>query len=163
MNYNSGGKFRKKRVNFSMVSNDIIRNDSVSLKAKGLYALIQSYITIDNFTLYKGFLQSKCIEGERAFDSAWRELKEKGYLVQYKLKDENNKYYYEYELLDEPKPPPQNVGVETSKKPPPHFAGVKNEKVQSEEVQTVGDTNIIKSNVLRSNILSNHITEKGRH
>lgn len=160
MNYNSGGKFRKKRVNFSMVSNDIIRNDSVSLKAKGLYALIQSYITIDNFTLYKGFLQSKCIEGERAFDSAWRELKEKGYLVQYKLKDENNKYYYEYELLDEPKPPPQNVGVETSKKPPPHFAGVQNEKVQSEEVQTVGDTNIIKSNVLRSNILSNHITEK---
>lgn len=63
-------------------------------------------------------------------------------------------------MLDEPKPPPQNVGVETSKKPPPHFAGVQNEKVQSEEVQTVGDTNIIKSNVLRSNILSNHITEK---
>ena len=56
---------------------------------------------------------------ERTFDNAWRELKEKGYLVQYKLKDENNKYYYEYELLDEPKPPPQNVGVETSKKPPP--------------------------------------------
>ena len=78
MSNNSGGKFRKKRTNFSMVSNDIIRNDSVSLKAKGLYALIQSYITIDNFTLYKGFLQSKCIEGERAFDSAWRELKEKG-------------------------------------------------------------------------------------
>lgn len=110
MNSNSGGKFRKKRTNFSMVSNDIIRNDNVSLKAKGLYALIQSYITLENFTLYKGFLQSKCIEGERAFDSAWRELKEKGYLVQYKLKDENNKYYYEYELLDEPKPPPQNVG-----------------------------------------------------
>ena len=160
MSNNSGGKFRKKRTNFSMVSNDIIRNDSVSLKAKGLYALIQSYITIDNFTIYKGFLQSKCIEGERAFDSAWRELKEKGYLVQYKLKDENNKYYYEYELLDEPKPPPQNVGMEISEKPPPHFAGVQNEKVQSEEFQTVGDTNIIKSNVLRSNILSNHITEK---
>lgn len=160
MSNNSGGKFRKKRTNFSMVSNDIIRNDSVSLKAKGLYALIQSYITIDNFTLYKGFLQSKCIEGERAFDSAWRELKEKGYLVQYKLKDENNKYYYEYELLDELKPPPQNVGMETSEKPPPHFAGVQNEEIQNEAVQTVGDTNIIKSNVLRSNILSNHITEK---
>ena len=40
MNSNSGGKFRKKRTNFSMVSNDIIRNDKVSLKAKGLYALI---------------------------------------------------------------------------------------------------------------------------
>lgn len=157
MNSNSGGKFRKKRTNFSMVSNDIIRNDNVSLKAKGLYALIQSYITLENFTLYKGFLQSKCIEGERAFDSAWRELKEKGYLVQYKLKDESNKYFYEYELLDEPKPYPQNDGMEISKKPPPHFVGVQNEEIQSEAVQTVDNSNILKSNALKSNILSNHI------
>lgn len=145
-----------------MVSNDIIRNDSVSLKAKGLYALIQSYITLENFTLYKGFLQSKCIEGERAFDSAWRELKEKGYLVQYKLKDESNRYFYEYELLDEPKPYPQNDGVEISEKPPPHFVGIQNEEIQSEAVQTVDDSNILESNTLKSNILSNHIriTEK---
>ena len=145
-----------------MVSNDIIRNDGVSLKAKGLYALIQSYITLENFTLYKGFLQSKCIEGERAFDSAWRELKEKGYLVQYKLKDESNRYFYEYELLDEPKPYPQNDGVEISEKPPPHFVGVQNEEIQSEAVQTVDDSNILESNTLKSNILSNHIriTEK---
>ena len=56
----SGGKFRHKKVNFSMVSNEILRNDAVSLKAKGLYALIQSYITIEDFSLYKGFLLSKC-------------------------------------------------------------------------------------------------------
>lgn len=49
----SGGKFRKKKVNFSMISNEIIRDDTVSLKTKGLYALIQSYITMDDFTLYK--------------------------------------------------------------------------------------------------------------
>lgn len=80
MSNNSGGKFRKK-INFSMVSNDIIRNDNISLKAKGLYALIQSYITLDDFILYKGFLLSKCKEGKKAFDSAWRELKESGYLI----------------------------------------------------------------------------------
>lgn len=51
----SGGKFRKKRVNFSMVSNEILRDNSISLKAKGLYSLIQSYVTLENFTLYKGF------------------------------------------------------------------------------------------------------------
>ena len=38
----SGGKFRKKKVNFSMISNEIIRDDTVSLKSKGLYALIRS-------------------------------------------------------------------------------------------------------------------------
>ena len=98
----SGGKFRKKKVNFSMISNEIIRDDTVSLKTKGLYALIQSYITMDDFTLYKGFLMSKCPEGRRSFDSAWNQLKQSGYLVQYRMKDEKNHFYYEYELLDVP-------------------------------------------------------------
>ena len=98
----TGGKFRKKRVNFSMVSNEILRNERISLKAKGLYSLIQSYITMDDFTLYKGFLMSKCPEGRRSFDSAWNQLKQSGYLVQYRMKDEKNHFYYEYELLDVP-------------------------------------------------------------
>ena len=87
----SGGKFRKKRVNFSMVSNEILRDNSISLKAKGLYSLIQSYVTLENFTLYKGFLMSCCAEGRKAFDSAWNELKTSGYLVQYRLQDEKSK------------------------------------------------------------------------
>lgn len=74
----SGGKFRKKKVNFSMISNEIIRDDTVSLKSKGLYALIQSYITLEDFSLYKGFLLSKCKEGKKAFDAAWKELKDAG-------------------------------------------------------------------------------------
>ena len=96
------GRFRKKKVNYAMVSNSIIRNDDISLKAKGLYALIQSYITIEGFTLYKWFLQSKCKEGRKAFESAWSELKQSGYLVQYRMQDkETKRFYWEYELLDE--------------------------------------------------------------
>ena len=102
------GRFRKKKINFSMVSNSIIRDADISLKAKGLYALIQSYITIENFTLYKGFLQSKCREGKKAFESAWQELKKSGYLVQYRMQDEETKqFYWEYELLDEIEQLPQ--------------------------------------------------------
>ena len=113
------GRFRKKKVNFSMVSNSIIRDKDISLKAKGLYALIQSYITMDDFTLYKSFLMSRCSEGERAFDSAWKELKETGYLKMYKIREGARTFIYEYELLDEPEKPQdghsvgvQNVGVE---------------------------------------------------
>ena len=98
----TGGKFRKKRINFSMISNEILRNEKISLKAKGLYSLIQSYITMDDFILYKGFLMSKCPEGRRSFDSAWNQLKQSGYLIQYRMKDEKNHFYYEYELLDVP-------------------------------------------------------------
>lgn len=106
----SGGKFRKKKVNFSMISNEIIRDDTVSLKAKGLYALIQSYITLEDFSLYKGFLLSKCKEGKKAFDAAWKELKDAGYLIQYQMQDQETKqFYWEYDLVDsvEEKPHPQ--------------------------------------------------------
>lgn len=95
------GRFRKKKNNFSMVSNAIIRDENISLKAKGLYALIQSYITIDDFTLYKDFLVTKCKEGVSSFDSAWKELKKFGYLKQYKINSREG-FYYEYELLDSP-------------------------------------------------------------
>lgn len=101
-NNNKNGVFRKKRVYFTQVSNNALRDNTLSLKAKGLYALIQSYLTIEDFTLYKKFLFSNCQEGESAFENAWKELKNKGYLIQYRLQDPETKcFYYEYELLDE--------------------------------------------------------------
>ena len=59
------------------------------------------FITIENFTLYKATLIKQCAEGKKAFESAWNELKDKGYLFQYKLKSLNGHFYYEYDLLDE--------------------------------------------------------------
>lgn len=99
---NNNGRFRKRKVSFAQVSNVALRDPNLSLRAKGLYSLIQSYITIENFTLYKAHLMKQCMEKETAFGSAWNELKNSGYLIQYKLKDRNGAFYYEYELLDEP-------------------------------------------------------------
>lgn len=98
------GAFKHKRIYFSQVSNTALRDTNMSLKAKGLYSLIQSYITIENFTLYKTTLQKMCKEGRDGFNSAWNELKKCGYLVQYKYKDKSGAFYYEYELLDAPLP-----------------------------------------------------------
>lgn len=100
------GIFRKKRRDFTIVTNQLARDKTISLKAKGLYLLIQSYIDIPNFILYKNFLRKSCKEGRDAFDGAWNELKRSGYLVQYRLRDkESQRYYYEYDLLDIPEPP----------------------------------------------------------
>ena len=91
------GAFRKKKTSFAQVSNVALRDETLSLKAKGLLALIESYLSLDNFILYKQFLINKSKDGETAFRSAWKELKDKGYLIQYKLKDEETKqFYYEY-------------------------------------------------------------------
>lgn len=94
------GFFRNK-VPFVPISQVVAKDKELSLKAKGLYLLIQSYITIPNFKLYKSYLMSVCVEGQCSFDSAWNELKVKGYLKIYKIaKSDAKGFYYEYELLD---------------------------------------------------------------
>lgn len=100
-NTNTGGSFRAKKNPFTQVSNSALRDNRLSLKAKGLYSLIQSYVSIPDFTLYKGHLMSICKEKEKAFDSAWKELKVNGYLKQYRIpKGKNDAFVYEYDLLD---------------------------------------------------------------
>lgn len=105
------GVIRKKRTFYAQVSNVALRDKTLSLKAKGLLAIIESYLTLDNFILYKDFLLSKSTDGETSFRGAWKELKEHGYLIQYKLKDEVTKqFYYEYEICDNPYVENQLVG-----------------------------------------------------
>ena len=100
-NKTENGRFRKRKVTFAQVSNVALRDSNLSLKAKGLYSIIQSYITMEDFVLYKSYLMKLSTDKETSFKGAWKELKEAGYLVQYKLQDEKGFFYYEYELLDE--------------------------------------------------------------
>lgn len=101
----ANGCFRMKR-GFTIASNAAIRDMTLSLKAKGLYILIRSFITLieadPSFVLTKTFLIAHCLEKERAFNSAWDELKSRGYLKVYiNPKGENNSWFVEYDLLDE--------------------------------------------------------------
>lgn len=99
---NNSGKFRRTRKNFAQVSNFALQDPNLSLGAKGLYALIESYISIPDFILYKTTLMKVCKEGKDGFQTLWNQLKNAGYLVQYKLVDPNGHFYYEYELLEKP-------------------------------------------------------------
>ena len=96
--------FKQKQSNFTMVSNFALKDTNLSRKAKGLYAEIYAYITIPDFKLSKSYLIKQGLEGESAFNSMWNELKDKGYLKQYRVRTEesNNGFSYEYELLDKP-------------------------------------------------------------
>lgn len=135
MTNKKSGVIRKKRTYYAQVSNTALRDETLSLKAKGLLAIIESYLTLDGFILYKDFLISKSTDGECSFRGAWKELKDHGYLIQYKLKDnETKQFYYEYEICDNPHvenrpmaqkpdvefPPVVNLGngISTSGKPP---------------------------------------------
>ena len=97
------GRFRIHRVNFAQISNTALQDKNLSLKAKGLYALIQSLITIPGIDLRLWKLRSMCKEGDKAFDGAWKELKATGYLKQYRMPSgRKGSFMYEYDLLFEP-------------------------------------------------------------
>lgn len=155
MDNDNGGRFRKKKISFSMIPNSLIRDKSISLKTKGLYSLIQSYITLDNFTLYKDFLVSNCKEGKAAFHAAWKELKETGYLKQYRMNSSNG-FYYEYELLDGPD---NSTYEENQFTESPHtdFQYMENPSVGNPGMKTTsmengGDiNNTIKNNTIKNN------------
>ncbi|WP_343101988.1 hypothetical protein [Romboutsia sp. MSSM.1001216sp_RTP31141st1_G3_RTP31141_220114] len=104
-------KFRRKEKKYTEVYNTIIfKNKNVELT--GLYTIIQACIdleintqgTDDEFIITKQGIRSFTGYSEKKFDRIWLELKEAGYLKQYKFRnlDVNGKWLYEYELLDEP-------------------------------------------------------------
>ena len=94
------GFFRSKK-GFTVVQNEITRDRGISLKAKGLYLVIQANITMPDKKWRKEDFQAMTCEGKKAFDSAWNELKEAGYLRVH-MYSKGTTWTVEYELLDEP-------------------------------------------------------------
>lgn len=134
------GKIYRRAVPFTQVSNTALRDPNISLKAKGLYALIQSYITIPDFVLYKDYLRRQCKEGESAFDSTFSELRRSGYLIQHKQQGAGGKFVYNYELLDVASSAGEKgkIGESVYAEPYPENPGVDNPPVDKRSVENQG-------------------------
>lgn len=95
-------RFRKRKVSFTQVSNNLLEDKNLSWKAKGIYSLIQRYITIEDWNISIRHLISMSKDGRDSFETGWKELKKAGYLKQYRIpsKEKRGQFDYEYELLD---------------------------------------------------------------
>lgn len=92
-----------KTTNYTIISNVFIRDKRLSLKAKGLLALMFSLPEEWNYSV--DGLVSLCKEEESAVKSTLRELKECGYLVvDKKMPNEtkSGRIEYEYNVYEEP-------------------------------------------------------------
>lgn len=103
-----GGVFiNKHKGNFTIITNKVINANFLSSGALGLYIIIAQKITIPGYILYKTNLRNSLNSsngkalGKRAFQTLWDELKNKGYLKQYRIRTSEG-FKYQYELLDEP-------------------------------------------------------------
>ena len=160
---NNNGAFRKKKVYFTQVSNTALRDENLSLQAKGLYAIIQSYITIEDFILYKNFLIKVTKLSENTFDKYWKELKDKGYLVQYKFFEAGSKgAKYEYELLDTPLVKEETDPVETTKNKPVFTPqNLRSKNLRPKKLGVYNNTDLNNTN-LNNNISSSSCLESNK-
>lgn len=88
------------KSNFTMINNNVLT--SLSSKALKIYILIANEITKPNKTFFKQTIVNKFDGGKSTFDKYWKELKDKGFLIQIKKKDCNNLWCYEYKLTSNP-------------------------------------------------------------
>ena len=102
----SDGIFRRKS-GFTVVQNQIARDKNISLKAKGLYLVIQSYITMPDVIWKKSDFEKFSTDGKKSFETSWKELRDAGYVKWHRVYiKETGKFRDEFELLDLPKEGP---------------------------------------------------------
>lgn len=141
--------FRRRRVSFSQIPNTLIDDMEISNIAKMLYIVICRWIDAPDYQIYKGTLRKQMgIGSNNTFDKYWKELKDKGYLVQYKMQNEKGIYYYEYELIDTPDPI-HTPKIEVRKKAKNHTP--KNEVVDNRGSGKLGSIHYTKE--LNTNLL----------
>ena len=90
-----------KEDNFVIIDKAFLLNEEISLKAKGLLALLLSYP--DNWQFYKAEIVQHTTDKENSLNSGLKELIENGYIVRKQRKDKNGKFEgYEYHVYEKP-------------------------------------------------------------
>lgn len=99
------GKIKvNKRDGFTVISNHVLRNKNITLKAKGLYAYMWSLP--DDWDYSVAGLVKTLKEGKDAINEALRELEREGYLVRTTLKKGGRFYNMDYILHETPQKVP---------------------------------------------------------
>ena len=107
--------FEKTEANFTIIANHILRDNRVSLKARGLYATIQGFPDSWNMSI-KG-LESILKDGKDSIRASLKELIEFGYIEYSKFQNEKGYWMHKYKLLISPKTENPKVENPTSENP----------------------------------------------
>ena len=90
---------------YTTIYNEVLRDSTLSLDAKGLFAVIKSFVGLPDFALSKRRLGYACSDSGYLLNAAWKELKQKGYLQHYFSQSENGAFCHVYNLMQHPSAP----------------------------------------------------------
>ncbi len=99
-------KLSKKNIPFTMVANDVLYRDDISLKAKGLFAYLFS--KPDGWDFAARRIANECVEEYKAILAGLRELEKAGLLKRQKQGDGRMDYLIEY---SDPQPRKNEVSL----------------------------------------------------
>ncbi|XJS09874.1 hypothetical protein ACF3NG_06925 [Aerococcaceae bacterium WGS1372] len=87
----------EKTKNYSVISNEFIRRKDLSWKAKGILTYI---LTLpDDWVINIKEVMTHATEGEKAFRSGWKELKDAGYVNRYPVRDKKSNKITHWETV----------------------------------------------------------------
>jgi len=135
-------KLRTEKVRgFTTIDNDIFRNKTLSLKAKGLLCLMISLPDGWNYSI--AGLSALSSDGESSVRSALKELKEKGYFYRRQVRENGRIADIEYVICEEPFLVDENLVVEKQQ--------VENQVVENQVVEKRPQLNTNTLNTKESN------------
>jgi hypothetical protein len=122
--------FRKSRIPFTQVANEVLNNPTLSLKAKGLYSYLYSKPDGWDFAIER--IAKETLEGEKSIRTGIHELEKHGYLYRERQASGRVLYLLHTQLEKAPlpkqedgsEPPCQNAPL--PKRPPAVSAGLSN-------------------------------------
>ena len=145
----------EKRSNFTVVDNTFIRDNNLSLKAKGLMLLMLSLPPEWDYSI--AGLSAICQEGKTAIRNCLKELEDNYYLVRERRNNEKGYFVYEYILKEIPEVP----HIENQHTDEVGAAGAHTEEAHIEERHTENRTELNKD-VLKKDLLNKDLRNTER-
>ena len=112
-NQHNTGQIVKSRRTFEFVQipNELLKNNNLSFKAKGLLCLLLSFP--DDWVVYKNNLVNYSADGKASIDTAWKELVKEGYILSVRMIEGNLTKGWNHIVYDTPQTEKtqQNQGV----------------------------------------------------
>lgn len=85
---------------FTLISNEILLSDKLSLASKGLYMMIKSFATFHGFVITKDYFYKISGMSFKTFDKAWKELIKADLLLMQQHRTYNGQFIYTYNLTE---------------------------------------------------------------
>ena len=142
--------FRIERTrDYTVMSNHHLRNEKLSLKAKGLLSMMLSLPDDWNYTT-RG-LAKICKEGVDAIGGALRELERAGYIVRHQMRDRQGRISdTEYVIYEQPQPKNPDTPQPDTPQPDTAAPDTENPYLDKPDTEKPAELNIEKSNTQKS-------------